>query len=131
MSRKAEILLLAHASSERKVKKSVLASPCDSLRESRLCEYQWVLLNSLTSGHSIDEQTFHVTHERAFFCPNLRCSSTYIQHQVRIDQLGVKTTDLATLIAVTLLLVVIAFIANYIPARRAIKIDPLSALRCE
>ena len=44
---------------------------------------------------------------------------------------GVKTTDLATLIAVTLLLVVIALIANYIPARRAIRIDPLSALRYE
>jgi putative ABC transport system permease protein len=44
---------------------------------------------------------------------------------------GVTTTDLATLIAVTLLLVVIALIANYIPARRAIRIDPLSALRYE
>ncbi len=44
---------------------------------------------------------------------------------------GVRTTDLATLIAVTFLLVVIALIANYIPARRAIRIDPLSALRYE
>jgi putative ABC transport system permease protein len=44
---------------------------------------------------------------------------------------GVTTTDLATLIAVTLLLLVIALIANYIPARRAIRIDPLSALRYE
>ena len=44
---------------------------------------------------------------------------------------GVSTTDLATLIAVTLLLVVIALIATYIPARRAIRIDPLSALRYE
>jgi predicted permease len=44
---------------------------------------------------------------------------------------GVKTTDLATLIAVTLLLVVIALLANYIPARRAIRIDPLNALRYE
>ncbi len=44
---------------------------------------------------------------------------------------GVRTTDLATLIAVTLLLVIIALVANYIPARRAIRIDPLSALRYE
>jgi putative ABC transport system permease protein len=44
---------------------------------------------------------------------------------------GVTTTDLATLIAMTLLLVIIALIANYIPARRAIRIDPLSALRYE
>ena len=44
---------------------------------------------------------------------------------------GVTTTDLATLIAVTLLLVVIALIANYIPARRARRIDPLNALRYE
>jgi predicted permease len=44
---------------------------------------------------------------------------------------GVSTTDLATLISVTLLLVVIALIANYIPARRAIRIDPLNALRYE
>ena len=44
---------------------------------------------------------------------------------------GVRTTDLATLIAVTLLLVVVALVANYIPARRAIKIDPLTAIRYE
>ena len=44
---------------------------------------------------------------------------------------GVRTTDLATLIAVTFLLVVVALIANYIPARRAIRIDPLSAPRYE
>ena len=43
----------------------------------------------------------------------------------------VKPTDTATLIAVSLLLMSIAFLATYLPARRATKIDPLIALRHE
>jgi predicted permease len=44
---------------------------------------------------------------------------------------GVRPADPATLAAVTLLLGGIAFLACYIPARRATAVDPVVALRCE
>jgi putative ABC transport system permease protein len=43
----------------------------------------------------------------------------------------VKPMDPATLIAVALLLAAAAFLACYIPARRALSIQPITALRCE
>jgi ABC-type antimicrobial peptide transport system permease subunit len=43
----------------------------------------------------------------------------------------VKPTDPATLTAVALLLAAAALLACYIPARRALSIQPITALRCE
>jgi ABC-type lipoprotein release transport system permease subunit len=44
---------------------------------------------------------------------------------------GVGPRDLLTFVAIPLALVGVGAVASYIPARRATRVDPVVALRCE
>jgi ABC-type antimicrobial peptide transport system permease subunit len=51
--------------------------------------------------------------------------------QIETQLYQVRSRDPATLIAVSLSLLIISVLASYIPARRATRVDPLTALRAE
>jgi putative ABC transport system permease protein len=44
---------------------------------------------------------------------------------------GIGAFDITTLAGATLLLVMVALLASFIPARRASRLDPMNALRSE
>jgi ABC-type antimicrobial peptide transport system permease subunit len=44
---------------------------------------------------------------------------------------GIERTDPATLVGTTVVLIVVALVASYLPARRASRVDPLVAMRVD
>jgi len=54
-----------------------------------------------------------------------------LSHLLASSLFGVQPTDPATLATVSAVVLVVALLASYVPARRAADVDPVSALRTE
>jgi putative ABC transport system permease protein len=58
-------------------------------------------------------------------------ASLILTHFLRSLLYGIQPTDLATFLGVTTTLLVVVFLASWLPARRAMRVDPMVALRYE
>jgi putative ABC transport system permease protein len=57
--------------------------------------------------------------------------SVAVAQVLRSMLFGLSTIDPATYGGVALLLAIVALLACWAPARRAVRVDPITALRCE
>jgi putative ABC transport system permease protein len=57
--------------------------------------------------------------------------SVWVGHTMRTTLYGVGSVDFSVIVAVGLILLATAMFASYLPARRAAKVDPMTALRTE
>ena len=57
--------------------------------------------------------------------------SFFVTPVIQSELINVSAKDPASFVGVSLFLTAVAFVASYVPARRATAVDPLVALRAE